>query len=78
MEPKFKGDSRAVRDRYQRLAQKLRKKLKSKEKASGIDTEMSETETAIEELIEKEDAAESMDGDDTQAEGTKKSRQREC
>ena len=66
LEPKFKVDSRAVRDRYQLLAQKLRKKLKSEEKASGIDTEMSETETAIEELIEKEDAAESIDGDGTQ------------
>ena len=66
LEPKFKVDSRAVRDRYQLLAQKLRKKLKSEEKASGIDTEMSETETATEELIEKEYAAESIDGDGTQ------------
>ena len=75
LEPKFKFDSRAVRDRYQLLAQKLRKKLITEEKASGIDTEMSETETAIEldqELIAKDDAAESMDGDDTEAEGTKK------
>lgn len=66
LEPKFKVDSRAVRDRYHLLAQKLRKKLKSEEKASGIDAEMSETETATEELIEKEYAAESIDGDGTQ------------
>ena len=77
LEPKFKVDSRAVRDRYQLLAQKLRKKLKSEEKASGIDTEMSETETAIEELIEKEDAAESMDGDDTQRQRERKKQDKE-
>ena len=51
MEPKFKVDPRGVRDRYQLLAQKLRKKLKDEQKASGIDTEMSETENAIEELL---------------------------
>ena len=45
---------------------KLRKKLKSEEKARGIDAEMSETETATEELIEKEYAAESIDGDGSQ------------
>ena len=77
MEPKFKVDSRAVRDRYQLLAQKLRKKLKSEEKASGIDTEMSETETAIEELIEKEDAAESIDGDGTQRQRERKNQDKE-
>ena len=77
LEPKFKVDSRAVRDRYQLLAQKLRKKLKSEEKASGIDTEMSETETAIEELIEKEDAAESIDGDGTQRQRERKNQDRE-
>jgi len=58
LETKFKVDSRAVHGCYQLLAQKLRKKLKSEEKASGIDTEISETENAIEEFIEKEDAAE--------------------
>ena len=77
LEPKFKVDSRAVRDRYQLLAQKLRKKLNSEEKASRIDTEMSETETAIEELIEKEDAAESMDGDDTQRQRERKNQDKE-
>ena len=79
LEPKFKVDSRAVRDRYQLLAHKLRKKLKSEEKASGIDTEMSETETAIEELLimEKEDAAESMDGDDTQRQRERKKQDKE-
>ena len=48
-------------DRYQPLAQKLRKRLKNEQKASVIDTEMSETETAIEGLKEKKHAAESTD-----------------
>ena len=80
LEAKFKVDSRTVRDRYQLLAQKLRKKLKTEEKTSGIDTEMSETETAIEldqELIEKDDAAESMDGDDTQRQRERKNQDKE-
>ena len=51
--------------------------MKSEEKASGIDTEMSETETAIEELIEMEDAAESMDGDDTQRQRERKKQDKE-
>ena len=51
--------------------------LKSEEKASGIDTEMSETEAAIEELIEEEDAAESIDGDGTQRQRERKNQDRE-
>jgi hypothetical protein len=52
-EPKFKTDldQRAVRDRYNLLSRKLRKKLSSEKKASGIDTDMSEVEDMIEELI---------------------------
>ena len=38
---------------------------------------MSETETAIEELIEKEDAAESIDGDGTQRKRERKNQDRE-
>ena len=66
-----------MRDRYQLLAQKLRMELKSEEKASGIDTEMSETEAAIEERIEEEDAAESIDGDGTQRQRERKNQERE-
>ena len=56
-EPKFKTDldQRAVRDRYNLLSSKLRKKLSSEKKASGIDTELSEVEDMIEELIQIED-----------------------
>ena len=44
LEPVFKVDLRAVCDCYQ---------LKNEQKASGIDIEMSDAETAIEGLIEK-------------------------
>jgi DNA replication protein DnaD len=56
-ELKFKTDldQSAIRDRYNLLSSKLRKKLSSEKKASGIDTEMSEVEDMIEELIQIED-----------------------
>jgi len=38
---------------------------------------MSETETAIEELTEREDAAESMEGDDTQRQRERKKQDKE-
>nr|XP_058968481.1 calponin homology domain-containing protein DDB_G0272472-like [Pocillopora verrucosa] len=54
----FKVDKRAVQDRYNLLSKELRNKLKREEKESGIETDMTEVEMALEELIEKEDAAE--------------------
>ena len=54
----FKVDKRAVRDRYNLLSKELRNKLKREEKESGIETDLTEVEMALEELIEKEDAAE--------------------
>ena len=39
------------------LARDLRKKIKNEEKASGIETEMTNLEKALEDLIEREDAA---------------------
>ena len=56
-EPNFKGDwdRRAVRDRYN-----LSWKLKYEEKASGIETNISEVELLLEQLIEYEDAAEGL------------------
>ena len=61
-EPNFKTDldRRAVRDRYNLLSSKLRKKLKYEEKASGIETNISEVELLLEQLIEYEDAAEAL------------------
>ena len=46
----FKVDKRAVRDRYNLLSKELRNKLKREEKESGIETDMTEVEMALEEL----------------------------
>ena len=54
----FTVDKRAVQDRYNLLSRESRNKLKREEKESGIETDMTEVEMALEELIEKEDAAE--------------------
>lgn len=58
-----KVDKRAVRDRYNLLSkeQKKLKKLKKQtetRKEIGIETDIKEFEMALEELIDKEDAAE--------------------
>ena len=53
--PKFKVDQRAVRDRYTLLSQKLRRKLREEEQASGIDADMTEVEDALEYIIDIED-----------------------
>ena len=57
--PNFKIDldQRAVRERYKLLSNKLRRKLSDEMKASGIDTDMSEVEDLVEELIQLEDAS---------------------
>ena len=47
-----------MRDRYNTIASELKAKLKREETASGINTEMSEVEKALEEIINKEQAAE--------------------
>jgi len=54
----FNVDKRAVRDRYNLLSKELRTELKKEERETGIETDMTEVEVALEELIEKEDAAE--------------------
>ena len=62
-EPNFKVNlhRRAVRDRYNLLSSKLRRKLKDEEKkASGIETSMSEVDLLLEQLIENEDATETQ------------------
>lgn len=41
------------------ITRELRKKIKNEEKASGIETDMTNLENALEDLIEREDAAES-------------------
>ena len=55
----FQADKRAVRDRYDNLARDLRKQIKNEEKASGIGTEMTNLEKDLEDLMQRENAAES-------------------
>ena len=56
--PRFRVSKRSVRERYTLLTEKLKKKLKEEEKASGIETSMSDVEKALEEITEKESDAE--------------------
>ena len=56
--PRFRVSKRSVRERYTLLIEKLKKKLKEEEKASGIETSMSDVEKALEEIMEKESDAE--------------------
>ena len=65
MNEPFKVDKRAVRERYNLLAEKFRRKLKQEEKASGIECHMTECEQALECIIEKEDASEMMQKENT-------------
>lgn len=53
----FKVSQRSVRDRYNLLAKQLRAKLHKEESASGIVSDMSEVEKAVEQVIEMEDAS---------------------
>ena len=72
-----KVDRRAVRDRYKLLSDKLRKKLRDEAKASGIATEMTEVEVALEDFIEREDAAEAQMKENREATKQKKADDRE-
>lgn len=67
----FRVDKRSVRDRYNLIAERFRRKMKAEEKASGIDTELTEVEEALQLITEKEDASEEMQKEQSE---TKKSR----
>ena len=56
--PQFRVKQRSVRERYNLLNEKFKAKMKLEEKASGIETDMSEVEMALEEINEKENAVE--------------------
>ena len=56
--PRFRVSKRSVRERYTLLIEKLQEKLKEEEKASGIETSMSDVEKPLEEIMEKESDAE--------------------
>ena len=63
---------RAVRERYTLLSEKLKAKMKHEEKASGIECDLSEVEKALEEIAEKEVAAEdTVENDKKKADNAK-------
>ena len=72
----FKVDKRSVRDRYNTIASELKAKLKREETASGIDTEMSEVEKALEEIIDKEQAADKTQQEDSDTKRAKETQER--
>ena len=45
---------RSVRERYTLLSDKFRAKMRDEEKVSGIDTDLSDVEKALEGIVEKE------------------------
>ena len=52
--PQFRVTKRSVRERFTLLSDKFRAKMRDKERASGIDTDLNEVEKALEEIAEKE------------------------
>ena len=56
--PRFKVSNRAFREKYTLLSEKFKAKIKDEEKASGIERDLSEVEKALEEIAEREAAAE--------------------
>jgi len=56
--PRCKVTKRSLRERYTLLIEKLKKKIKDEEKASGIETDMNDVEKALEEILENETGAE--------------------
>lgn len=55
--PKFKVSKRSVRDRFTLLRTKYKEKIREEERASGIDCEETQLDAALEEITEKERAA---------------------
>ena len=55
--PKFKVSKRSVRDRFTLLQTKYKEKIREEERASGIDCEETQLDAALEEITEKERAA---------------------
>ena len=55
--PIFKVSKRSVRDRLTLLQTKYKEKIREEERASGIDCEETQLDTAVEEILDKEKAA---------------------
>ena len=52
--PQFRVTRQSVRERYTLLSDKFRTEMRDEEKASGIDTNLSDVEKALQEIVEKE------------------------
>ena len=52
--PQFRVTKRSVTKRYTLLSEKFRAKMRDEEKASRMDTDLSDIEKALEEIVEKE------------------------
>ena len=61
--PKFKVEQRSVRDRFKKLIKQFRKKENNERRASGISPELTELDTLLEEINEKEEASETLAAD---------------
>ena len=58
--PKFKVEQRSVRDRLKKLNKQFRRKENDERRASGISPEVTELDTLLEEISEKEEASETL------------------
>ena len=58
---KFSVGQKSLRDHLKLLMQKYKQKMRMEERASGIDTEMTEVDVMLEEICEKEEVAEQTD-----------------
>ena len=61
--PKFKVEQRSVRDRLNKLIKQFRRKDNDERLASGISPELTELDTLLEEICEKEEASETLAAD---------------
>jgi vacuolar-type H+-ATPase subunit I/STV1 len=61
--PKFKVEQRSVRDRLNKLIKQFRRKDNDERRASGISPELTELDTLLEEICEKEEASETLAAD---------------
>ena len=60
--PRLKVSKRTVRERYTLLSEKFKGQMKDEEKASGIECDLSDVKKALEEIAEKQVAAEDTVG----------------
>ena len=70
--PRSKVSNRAFRERYTLLSEKFKAEMKDEERESGIECDLSEVEKALEEIAEREAAAEdTVENDKKKADNAK-------